>query len=331
MNVIVRAGLRRSVLQIPLRVPQRWNATSSQQPKQPQPPPPPPQDAANSNVSESSLLDRLNVGGFVSSAESNFARAGVALNRITGYDEIQGLKQMEEIAHARQAAREAKAAHDAASKARAASQREVNDLLGRKATWSESDVSRFTALVREDHALEQAELRAQAAVAHSEEAVEKALSSLTKSILARYHEEQVWSDKIRQLSTYGQLGVMAVNVLVFVLAILIVEPWKRKRLGETFERRVEELEKEHRLLFEQNSTFVRSTLESQGRLLQSLAATDAPLSVESVEDIEEAQNTILAAKLTAGQRQRLEAVLLSSVGGAIGAGLVSMMIHFLKG
>jgi len=45
-----------------------------------------------------SLLERLRnmhgeVGGFVSSTESNFAKAGVVLNRMTGYDEIQELKR----------------------------------------------------------------------------------------------------------------------------------------------------------------------------------------------------------------------------------------------
>jgi sensitive to high expression protein 9 len=205
----------------------------------------------------------------------------------------------------------------------------VNDLLQRKALWTESDVSRFTTLVREDHALEQTEQHAKRAALDAEEQVEKALSTLTKSILARYHEEQVWSDKIRQLSTYGQLAVMGVNVLVFVIAILFVEPWKRRRLGETFERRVEALEKENRTLFEQNAEFIRTSLESQGKLLQTIAATELP--PLSDETLQEAHEAIAAAKLSDEQQRRFETVVLSSLGGALGAGVAAIIIQLFRG
>ena len=55
----------------------------------------------------------------------------------------------------RQAARKAKVAYEEAVIARSKSQREVNDLLQRKSTWSDNDVSRFTTLVRQDHLYEQ--------------------------------------------------------------------------------------------------------------------------------------------------------------------------------
>ncbi len=59
-----------------------------------------------------------------------------------------------------------------------------------------------------------------------------------KGILERYHEEQVWSDKIRSVSTYGSLAVLVVNLVVFLGAIVVVEPWKRKRLVLGLEERV---------------------------------------------------------------------------------------------
>jgi hypothetical protein len=61
---------------------------------------------------------------------------------------------------------------------------------------------------------------------------------LMKSILHRYHEEQVWSDKIRSVSTYGSLIVLVVNLVVFLGAIAVVEPWKRRRLVKGLEDRV---------------------------------------------------------------------------------------------
>jgi hypothetical protein len=73
-------------------------------------------------------------------------------------------------------------------------------------------------------------------------------SGFADAVKRRYHEEQVWSDKIRSASTYGSLAVLALNLVVFVLAIFIVEPWKRRRLAQTFEKRIEELSDETRLL-----------------------------------------------------------------------------------
>ncbi len=142
----------------------------------------------------------------------------------------------------RKAAHDAKVSYEEAVQKRSDSQREVNNLLERKSMWSDTDVSRFTVLVRQDHALEQEESRAKAAVAQTEDEVEREFSTLMRTILARYHEEQIWSDKIRSVSTYGQLAVLGVNVLVFMLAIVLVEPWKRRRLAQAFERKVQEME-----------------------------------------------------------------------------------------
>lgn len=68
---------------------------------------------------------------------------------------------------------------------------------------------------------------------------------MNKSILSRYHEEQVWSDKIRRMSTWGTWGLMGVNVLLFLIFQIAVEPWRRKRLVKGFEEKViEAIEKE---------------------------------------------------------------------------------------
>ena len=118
------------------------------------------------------------------------------------------------INETRRSARQAKVAYEESVIQRSKSQREVNDLLQRKSTWTDNDVSRFTTLVRQDHLYEQEEQRAKTAVDDTEEAVEKEFSQLMRLILARYHEEQVWSDKIRSASTYGQLAALGLNLLV---------------------------------------------------------------------------------------------------------------------
>ncbi|KAI0335825.1 mitochondrial distribution and morphology family 33, partial [Cubamyces sp. BRFM 1775] len=209
---------------------------------------------------------------FTVNVARTFAQLGSELNRVTGYEEIEALKrrvveQEARINNAREAARQAKEAYDHAVLSRAKSQREVNDLLQRKSHWTDDDVSRFTTLVREDHAREQDEARAKAAAAAAEDAVEREFSELMRVILNRYHEEQAWSDKIRSASTYGSLAALALNMAVFVLAIVLVEPWKRRRLAQTFERKVEEMSAATAAAFESRTEELKDRLDEQGKLL----------------------------------------------------------------
>lgn len=128
---------------------------------------------------------------------------------------------------------------------RSSSQREVNELLQRKHAWTPNDLERFTELYRSDHANEQAETAAQENLLTTERCAEEAAARLSASILARYHEEQIWSDKIRRMSTWGTWGLMGVNVLLFLVFQIGVEPWRRKRLVKGFEDKVmEALERE---------------------------------------------------------------------------------------
>lgn len=140
---------------------------------------------------------------------------------------------------------QAREAYSTAISQRSSSQREVNELLQRKHAWSPNDLERFTALYRSDHANEQSESSAQERLAMAERQAEEATAKLSASILARYHEEQIWSDKIRRMSTWGTWGLMGVNVLLFLIFQIGVEPWRRKRLVKGFEDKVmEALERE---------------------------------------------------------------------------------------
>ena len=117
-------------------------------------------------------------------------------------------------------------------------------------------------LVREDHSYEQAEARAKEDAKVADGDVERELNELLRSILARYHEEQVWSDKIRGASTYGSMAALALNLLVFIMATLVVEPWKRRKLAYTFERKVEELSEETKDLLEKEIGHLEARLET---------------------------------------------------------------------
>ncbi|CRG84388.1 Sensitive to high expression protein 9 homolog, mitochondrial [Talaromyces islandicus] len=177
--------------------------------------------------------------------QSNVFTAGQRLNDLTGYSAIEQLKQdialqESKVLKARSLIREAKEAYSAAINRRSTSQREVNELLQRKHAWSPTDLERFTSLYRSDHANEVAEAEAQEALAKAEHESEEASAQLNRSILSRYHEEQIWSDKIRRMSTWGTWGLMGVNVLLFLVFQILVEPWRRRRLVKGFEEKVKE-------------------------------------------------------------------------------------------
>ncbi|MCJ1463489.1 sensitivity to high expression protein she9 [Pseudocyphellaria aurata] len=182
--------------------------------------------------------------------QSNIFIAGQRLNDLTGYSGIEALKkeieeQEKTVRTSRSSLQQAREAYSAAINSRSASQREVNELLQRKHAWTSNDLERFTSLYRSDHANEQSESAAQEQLAATERKAEEAAAKLSASILARYHEEQIWSDKIRRMSTWGTWGLMGVNVLLFLVFQIGVEPWRRKRLVKGFEEKVlEALERE---------------------------------------------------------------------------------------
>jgi sensitive to high expression protein 9 len=212
--------------------------------------PPPKDDTVNpSNLpsalsaTRSHLTTRL--AHLIDTLQSRVFTASRHLNDLTGYTGIEALKnsieQQEFLVTKRKAAvQSARTAYAATVAARSTTQREVNDLLHRKNTWSPSDLERFTNLYRSDHASEAEEGIAAAKLAESEGLYEEASSQLGKSILARYHEEQIWSDKIRQMSTWGTWGLMGLNVLLFIVFQVAVEPWRRRRLVKGFEEKVQE-------------------------------------------------------------------------------------------
>lgn len=182
--------------------------------------------------------------------QGNIFLASQRINDLTGYSGIEALKARIAALEARvQAAQDAVRAERLTYKTtvadRASTQREVTTLLARKDTWTPTDLERFTSLYRMDHTNEQAVQEATARLADAEREAESAAGLLSGSILSRYHEEQIWSDKIRRMSTWGTWGLMGVNVLLFLVFQLGFEPWRRRRLVRGFEEKVREaLERE---------------------------------------------------------------------------------------
>ncbi|KAG0025703.1 sensitivity to high expression protein she9 [Podila clonocystis] len=136
---------------------------------------------------------------------------------------------------------QAKQAYEDAIGTRSDTQKAINDLLQRKHLWSPNDVIRFTDLYRSEHANEQAEQKTKAEYKQAESNVEEKSRRLTRVIMERYHEEQVWSDKIRAASTYGTWGLVTVNVMAFLIVQAFVEPRRRRKQVERYEELVQDL------------------------------------------------------------------------------------------
>jgi sensitive to high expression protein 9, mitochondrial len=182
--------------------------------------------------------------------QGNIFIASQRINDLTGYSGIEALKTRisaleSRVQDAQEAVRSARITYKTTVADRASTQREVTTLLARKDSWTPSDLERFTALYRMDHSNEQAVQEAATKLADAEREAEHSASKLSSSILSRYHEEQIWSDKIRRMSTWGTWGLMGVNVLLFLVFQFGFEPWRRRRLVHGFEEKVREaLEKE---------------------------------------------------------------------------------------
>ena len=207
------------------------------------------------------------------------------LNDLTGYSGIEALKndienQERTVQQCRDDVKSARAQYSEAIAKRSTTQREVNDLLHRKHTWSPTDLERFTSLYRSDHENEQVETVTQTSVSDAELRYEEASTKLAKSILARYHEEQIWSDKIRQMSTWGTWGLMGINVLLFVIFQVVLEPWRRRRLVKGFEDKVEMALKET----QEDARSAMATVQPNQTTAEAMSAMTAGEKVEAVAD-----------------------------------------------
>lgn len=169
---------------------------------------------------------------------------------------------------------EAKRAYEEAIETRSNTQRGINELLQRKHLWTGEDVTKFTELYRLEHSHSQAEAVAKEAYQASEKQMDREYMELARSIMERYHEEQLWSDKIRSVSTYGTWALMVVNLMLFVAVQTIFEPRKRKRLTDRFEEllvaKVNEEEEKFKHVFESLDEKDRLLMQQQVAVMETL-------------------------------------------------------------
>ncbi|KAG0244607.1 Mdm33 family-domain-containing protein [Mortierella sp. GBAus27b] len=205
------------------------------------------------------------------------------LNNFTGYSSINELKHKvttygDSLDEARIKLIQAKQAYEDAISTRSNTQKAINDLLQRKHLWSPDDVNRFTDLYRSEHANEHTEQKTKSDYKQAESDVEEKSRMLTRVIMERYHEEQVWSDKIRAASTYGTWGLVTVNVMAFLIVQAFVEPRRRRKQVERYEELVQDLT-ERGVLPEKNQ--VNVTSPSNGSVASTVTTPPADLTQDS--------------------------------------------------
>lgn len=167
----------------------------------------------------------------------SLTRIAHKLNIYTGtdYTPIQSLRESIKVqesslrAHHQDVA-SAKTIHAAALNMQRVHQKEVVQLLERKHSWTDTDMERYMSLIRSEHVNERAVENAQREIIQAERTLEEARQELEHSERKMYHEEQVWSDTIRRNSTWITFGLMGFNVVLLLAQIIVVEPWRRKRL-----------------------------------------------------------------------------------------------------
>ncbi|AAS53764.1 AFR393Wp [Eremothecium gossypii ATCC 10895] len=254
---------------------------------------------------------------YIDSLQETIFTATKALNDVTGYSSIEKLRKsidmMEtQLQETKRKLMQLREAHSDAVAVRNQSQRQVNELLQRKHMWSPGDLESFTRLYKEDADNVRRQEEANASLKAMEAKEEELSNSLHRAILTRYHEEQIWSDKIRRTSTWGTFILMGLNILLFLVVQLLLEPWKRRRLTNSFEdkvkRALEDHSLQHNLVLDRLSDRISEKIDAE--MVHGIAPVPLPERTEQPEQP--------PAATTSGQPLGLREAL-ASVGAAIAA------------
>lgn len=137
-------------------------------------------------------------------------------NAFTGYNEIQHLKSVvterqNALQKLQEEKRNARQVYIHAVVQRTASQRKTNDLLSRRQTWNDNDLAEYTRVLHSEHSLAKTEERSHREFERAEAEEQRGLDELMHAVMQRYHEEHIWSDRVRSVSTYASVALAVVN------------------------------------------------------------------------------------------------------------------------
>lgn len=137
-------------------------------------------------------------------------------NTFTGYNEIQHLKSVvtekqNTLQKLQADKRNARQVYIHAVVQRTASQRKTNDLLSRRQTWNDNDLAEYTRILHAEHSLAKTEEQSHQEFERAEAEEQRGIDELMHAVMKRYHEEHIWSDRVRSVSTYASFALAVVN------------------------------------------------------------------------------------------------------------------------
>ncbi|KAJ3397022.1 sensitivity to high expression protein she9 [Lobulomyces angularis] len=199
------------------------------------------------------------------------------INSVTGYDKLDKLKfsvqkRDQELFEAKKLFQIAKKNYEEVIEKRRKSQEQMTSLHQRKDSWTDSDLNLFTELYRKSINLEQEEINAKQDYQLKNDEFETAHVKYLNEVRERYIEEQLFSDKIRQLSTYWTWGLISIHLTIFIVLNLIIEPKKREKFKQDIVNLIdlskkEELQLLRNNIIEEEKSFSQSIPQEEGVLV----------------------------------------------------------------
>mmetsp|Transcript_33122 Transcript_33122/g.104754 ORF Transcript_33122/g.104754 Transcript_33122/m.104754 type:complete len:475 (-) Transcript_33122:63-1487(-) len=173
------------------------------------------------------------------------------INDKSGWTEVEKLKHAitDLEVHLRKSQEEYRAARsdfDKTDQEHRRTQNEITALAVTKHAWTDAQFCRYQDLLAQERNLGISLHEFQRKIRNSEAAVESALRELMEGLRKRFHEEQLWTDRIRQLSMWSTIGILFANSIIFLMTYLL-----RTR---------------ERIIVQSNLTAIRSTLEGESGL-----------------------------------------------------------------
>jgi len=114
-------------------------------------------------------------------------------------------------------------------------------LLARKASWSAGDKAQLSELLESETKLERDLMESQRSLEQAEQTEQNLISRWLSGVSRQYYEQQGYSDRVRQVSTWWTWWLMGFNLVLFVLIQFVAEPWKRGRLLNSMIQKEREL------------------------------------------------------------------------------------------
>jgi hypothetical protein len=100
-------------------------------------------------------------------------------------------------------------------------QTEINTLSSSKSTWSDDQFRYFQNMLASDRIISNKLAVLETKMREGEQQVDVGLRELMEGLRRRFHEEQLWTDRIRMLSMWSTIAILTANSLIFLITFMM--------------------------------------------------------------------------------------------------------------